>query len=535
MLTDANGEIIPSAELSLKALFNTVLDSIIVINSKGIIVECNKATYDIFGYEPGELYGRNVSLLMPQSHAINHDSYIQRFEQTGEKRIIGIGREVQAVRKNGAVFHARLGINHFMEQGLHFYVGTVQDITEEVKARSLKKNYEDKLKEEVETRTKELQETLRLRQQAEERLLQSQKVYTTIARNYPNGAITILDRDFNYTFVEGKGLSDLGIDSRFLLGTNYLRRLRPELQELAEKNLREVLNGKVVGFELEFSDHFFMVDAVPLHDQGKVEGILMIETNITHLKRAEREMLRALNKEKELGELKSRFVSMASHEFRTPLSTIMSSAGLIEKYNESGNTAKVGDHVVKIRKNISHLNQILDDFLSLGKLEEGLVRYAPKRIDLVGFAREMMEDIEPNLKSSQRMVTDIPEESVWVSGDHELLRNVFVNLLSNAIKYSDEVSGLITLKLENVNGGAILKVSDNGMGIPDDDQKNLFSRFFRARNVTNIQGTGLGLHLVKLYLDIMGGRISFESKHGEGSTFEVFLPLSADEEENPDH
>jgi PAS domain S-box-containing protein len=136
MQTDVNGELIPSAELSLKALFNTVLDSIIVINSRGVIVEFNKATLNIFGYEAGELYGRNVSMLMPEPDRGHHDQYIQNYENTGKKKIIGIGREVTAVKKDGTEFPARLGINHFMEQGLHFYVGTIQDITEEyIKAK----------------------------------------------------------------------------------------------------------------------------------------------------------------------------------------------------------------------------------------------------------------------------------------------------------------------------------------------------------------------------------------------------------------
>lgn len=535
MQTDVNGELIPSAELSLKALFNTVLDSIIVINSRGVIVEFNKATLNIFGYEAGELYGRNVSMLMPQPDRGHHDQYIQNYETTGKKKIIGIGREVTAVKKDGTEFPARLGINHFMEQGLHFYVGTIQDITEEVKSRQLKQNYENKLKEDVQFATRELQETLRLRQKAEEQLLQSQKVYTTIARNYPNGTITILDREFNYTFVEGKGLSDLGIDPRFLLGTNYLTRLRPELQDIAGANLREVLKGEIRSFELEFSDHCFLIDAVPLSDQNRVEGVLMIETNITHLKRAEREMLRALHKEKELGELKSRFVSMASHEFRTPLSTIMSSAGLIGKYNESGNAEKIEDHVSKIRKNISHLNQILNDFLSLGKLEEGLVKNVPQQINLCSFIKEIRDDVEPTLRENQRIELEIPENAVWVTADPELLRNVVLNLVSNGIKYSDPVQGLIRIGITPQPAGATLLVSDNGMGIPEEDHKNLFSRFFRARNVTNIQGTGLGLHLVRQYLDILGGSIAFHSKLGEGTAFEVFLPLKQHEEAGSDY
>jgi signal transduction histidine kinase len=213
----------------------------------------------------------------------------------------------------------------------------------------------------------------------------------------------------------------------------------------------------------------------------------------------------------------------------------MSSAGLIGKYNEAGNAEKIEDHVSKIRKNISHLNQILNDFLSLGKLEEGLVKNIPLKLDLCSFIKEIRDDVEPTLRENQRMELDLPENPVWVSADPELLRNVVLNLLSNGIKYSDPVQGLIRIEITVQPAGATLLVSDNGMGIPEEDQKNLFSRFFRARNVTNIQGTGLGLHLVRQYLDILGGSITFHSKLGEGTAFEVFLPLKQHEEAGSDY
>jgi PAS domain S-box-containing protein len=534
MQTETPHSSVPSAELSLNAIFHTLVDAIIVINSRGMIVECNQATLNMFGYVSGALHGLNVSTLMPEPDHSRHDQYIRNYEETGERKIIGIGREVVGKRKDGSLFPLRLAVSHFMEHGQHFYVGIIHDLTEEIQSRELKENYHIRLHEEVETRTEELKNSLELRRKAEELLLQSQKVYTTIARNYPNGTITILDADFNYVFVEGKGLSDLGIDPRFLIGTNYMKRLRPELRDLTEKHLQEVLRGIARSFEIEFSDHCFLIDAVPIKEKSTVNSILMIETNITHLKQAEQDMLKALHKEKELGELKTRFVSMASHEFRTPLSTINSSADLISRYNDQGNTTKIQDHVHKIRKNIAHLNQILNDFLSLGKLEEGLIRNKPVPSNVSGLLDELVEDAQLNLKTGQQLQRSYPV-NLNALLDPDLFRNVLINLLSNAIKYSDAEKGIIVLEAAIEPKGLRLWVRDNGMGIPQDDQKNLFSRFFRARNVTNIDGTGLGLHIVRQYLELMGGLISYHSMPNEGTTFEVFIPLNTDEEENSSH
>ncbi|MBU6325810.1 MAG: HAMP domain-containing histidine kinase, partial [Bacteroidetes bacterium] len=226
--------------------------------------------------------------------------------------------------------------------------------------------------------------------------------------------------------------------------------------------------------------------------------------------------------------------SMASHEFRTPLSTINSSADLISRYNEHGNILKVQDHVQKIRKNIAHLNQILNDFLSLGKLEEGLIRNKPVQSDVSLLLDELFEDAQLNMKPGQQMQRNYPEGMNMLL-DPDLFRNVMINLLSNAMKYSDAEHGVVKLEAEIGGKGLTVWVRDNGMGIPEEDQKNLFSRFFRARNVTNIDGTGLGLHIVKQYLDLMGGHVVCQSKPEAGTTFEVFIPLSADEEENSGH
>lgn len=243
------------------------------------------------------------------------------------------------------------------------------------------------------------------------------------------------------------------------------------------------------------------------------------------LRKKERALRKAFQKEKELNRLKSRFVSMASHEFRTPLSTILSSADLIEAYTREEQQEKRVKHTTRIKSAVSNLTGILNDFLSLSKLEEGKVQSKPVDFDLVAFCLETIDELQGLLKDGQHIRHESPEEEIWIYLDKKMLKNIFFNLLSNAIKYSDPGKP-IDCQLGLEDGLLRLTIQDYGIGIPEEEQQHLFTRFFRAHNVENIQGTGLGLNIVKRYVDLLGGRISFVSKEGEGSTFTIELPLT---------
>lgn len=248
-----------------------------------------------------------------------------------------------------------------------------------------------------------------------------------------------------------------------------------------------------------------------------------LKNEMEQRKKAEEEARQALQKEQELSELKSRFVSMASHEFRTPLSGILSSASLIEKYQTPADEAKCLKHLQTIKASVRNLTAILNDFLSVDKLDEGKVQCHPASFSLADFTREFAQDMQALAKKEQVILCEHKGEKVLVFMDQQLLRNVLMNLLSNAIKYSPEGENIL-LTSELNDSRIILTVQDKGMGIPKEDQKHLFDRFFRAKNVTATQGTGLGLNIVKKYLDLMGGEISFTSHENEGTVFTVILP-----------
>ena len=252
-------------------------------------------------------------------------------------------------------------------------------------------------------------------------------------------------------------------------------------------------------------------------------SIIRLEQEIIERKRAEEEARRSLEKERELNELKSKFVSIASHEFRTPLSTVMSSVVLIQKYKDKGDLDKVDKHVQRIKTSVSHLTLILNDFLSLGKLEEGKVEIHRESIHPGNFLNDIIEEVGSFLKEGQQIKIQCDSEITQINSDVNILRNILFNLISNASKYS-EANQNILLKCSKNESEFVFSIKDEGIGIPKDDHKHLFDRFFRASNAANIQGTGLGLNIVKRYVNLLNGTISFSSENGNGTTFVVGIP-----------
>jgi PAS domain S-box-containing protein len=246
---------------------------------------------------------------------------------------------------------------------------------------------------------------------------------------------------------------------------------------------------------------------------------------IQRLAESKREVMHALESEKELNELKSRFITTASHEFRTPLGTILSSASLIGRYETSSDTDKRKKHIGRIKSAVHNLTEILNDFLSLEKLEEGIVRCNPEQFDLSKLIRDLVGDMRTLAKKGQTITTEY-SGGAEVLLDRQLMKNALINLVSNAIKYSPEEQPIL-IKVDLQKDILRIDIADRGIGIPDDERPNIFERFFRAKNSVNIQGTGLGLNIVKKYVELMDGKISFVSRINEGTTFTVEIPIPA--------
>ena len=387
----------------LKAIIDNAIDGIITINEKGIVESINPSACRLFLYDPEEVIGKNISLLMPSPDREKHDSYIESYKSSGIPHIIGHDRDVLGRKKDGNIFPFRLGVSEVKFEGERIFAGFIHDMSHQKEAENRLMQYTQHLEELVKDRTHSLNET------------------------------------------------------------------------------------------------------------------------IAALTQTKKKVSSTLEKEKELGKIKSRLLSMASHEFRTPLSTIHLSTSLIQRYSEDLNNPKIETHVRKIKSAVSNLTTILDDFLLLEKAESNKITLQISCFNLQDFIKEIISELKLLTKKKQKIVSIPNTEVALVKLDKNLLKNCIINLVSNAIKYSGEETE-IELSTAMTSSKIMINVKDNGIGIPEGDHEHLFEAFFRAHNTGNIPGTGLGLHIVSRYVSLMNGTISFESAINKGTLFTIELP-----------
>ena len=404
------------SEAKLKNIIRTAIDGIVTIDKNGLVQSFNPAAEKLFGYTASEILGESVNLLMPEPHQSKHDGYIESYLSSGIKKIIGIGREVYGLRKDGTTFPCWLSVSESNLPEKTIFIGLVHDLTKQKEAEKELKKYSEELEQRVQARTEALAHAI-------------------------------------------KGLE------------NEIKERKQAEQALRESGAR---------------------------------------------------IKRALERERELNELKSRFVSVASHEFRTPLATILSSVNLIDKYHDPAFKGKRIKHIERIKSNVKDLTDILNDFLSLSKLEEGKVEARPMELHLAALISEVVEELQYQTKKEQKIIYEHKSDEHKAFLDPKLIKQILVNLVSNAIKYSDESTTIyVSTQIEIPN--IYISVADQGLGISQEDQQQLFERFFRAHNVTHIQGTGLGLSIVKRYVELMEGDIQVSSEIGKGTTFLINL------------
>lgn len=310
-------------------------------------------------------------------------------------------------------------------------------------------------------------------------------------------------------------LNDRTIYTGFIHDLSEIKNAEKRLQMLYEE-----LEKKVIARTYELEN--VVNQLLALNKQLEEEINIKIKIQ-QQLKDREAELEKSLLLERELGEFKSRFVSMASHEFRTPLSTVLSSVSLIGRYTESDQQANREKHINRVKSTVAHLTAILNDFLSMNKLEEGRIQTFFEDFDPIELFQEVVEEMKTILKPNQQLIYKQNTNGILVKSDRKILKNTLINLISNAIKYSKD-DGTIDCTMTVDESIIVFTVTDEGIGIPDEDQKHLFDRFFRASNVTNIEGTGLGLNIVKKYLEMLDGEISFISKLYIGTTFNIKIP-----------
>lgn len=360
------------------------------------------------------------------------------------------------------------------------------------------------------------------RKLAEDALRSSMATNRALLNAIPDLIFRINREGIFVNFKAAKNNSLLMLKSEFL-GKHLDEVLLQEVAQLTMNSVEQALEtGEVQIFECQLMADRLLDYEIRIAVSAENE-VMAIARDITERKQIEADIRIALEKEKELSLLKSRFISMASHEFRTPLTTILSSAELIEHYSHKWNEEKKLNHLQRIQTSVKHMTGLLNDVLLIGKAEEGKLECKPTAIDLLQFSCNLVEDIE--LTTSSHTIAFRPQcQTTTAYLDEKLLRHILSNLLSNAIKYSP-TGGTVNFDLVSEQEEVIFRVQDWGIGIPLADRDQLFDSFHRASNVGTISGTGLGLAIVKKSVDLHGGKIAVQSEVGVGTTFTVTLPL----------
>jgi PAS domain S-box-containing protein len=502
-------------------LFDFAPVGYLVLDKKGVIVNINLTACNLLGMDRAAIKGKPLSAYMSSGQSRTLFLNLQEAFKTGEV----CGFEIEMKHKNQTSFTALLqgaiitGKNH--PNSLCRI--TLQDVT--------------KIKE---------AEVVVLQHEA----LQKEKEKIQQYLDFAPVIFLLLNTNNKVEMINKKGCDLIGSTAHKIIGTYWFNDFICDL----DNNPAEVKNlynenataSMPSNFESKLRSntgetYIMSWTNVPLFDKkGKLLGTLMAGEDITERKKIElrkeqytldlEEMVEqrtiklteALHNEKMVNEMKTAFVSMASHEFRTPLTSIMSSAILLKKYNDLKQYDKQSRHLQRIEISVNQLIAILEDFLSMDKLERGIITTNEQTFNLEIFFKDLIEELEWSLKENQHVHFKHQGTSM-VLLDRKILRNICMNLFTNAIKYSS-TDIFITSNIKD----KILQISfiDHGIGIPEEEQKYLFNKFFRAKNADNIQGTGLGLTIVEHYVNLLRGSVFFESKLGEGSKFEITLPIN---------
>jgi len=379
--------------------------------------------------------------------------------------------------------------------------------------------------------------------QAEQALRESEVKYRSLVETMRGGLATF-DTEFRITYVNDRFCELLGYSREEAIGKQptdfvdaaHMSLVRSQLEgHQSSANISNEIpvrhkNGQLI---------FMLMSGSPLLDkQGKYNGRIVVATDITIQKQAEEALQQALAAEKELGNLKTRFVSMASHEFRTPLATILALVETVSAYRKKLSEEQIDHRLDKIKDQVGHLKDIMEDVLMLARMQARRVEYSPAKVDLDALIRSILDEFQSRSDLKHRLVYTASEASYEAVIDRKLMRQMISNLVSNAIKYSPEDT-VVRINLEYMVSALVLKVSDEGIGIPEADLPHLFEPFHRATNVGTISGTGLGLVITKEAVDLHRGTIFVESQLGIGTSFTILIPISSvgdmHNENNPNH
>ena len=511
----------------LSGVLKAALDCIVTVDAEGRVIEFNPAAEKTFGYTEREVIGRDMAeLVIPPAYRAMHHAGMRRYLASGEARVLGRRIEITAMRADQSEFPCELTITHLQIAGLPVFTAFLRDITERKEAEANVHRLNASLEEQVATRTDELRKSMAALEQTRGRLEEAQAL----------GRIGDIEVDL-------QTLQRVWSDQVFALYSFPKTVEPPPIEEVVARvhpadqpAFREFLEASphseaesTLEYRVIRTDGSIIWVLMTARarqradDQGRVLRITV--QDVTRRKTLERELMATIDKEQELSRLKTGFLQMITHEYRTPLGIITSSAQILERYIERLDEDQRRDHLHGIQSSARRLANLLEDVLFIGKTDSGLVVLQPDAIELEPWLKSLAAGVVFSLGAERVVTLTIAAGLARVTLDERLLRHVMTNLVSNALKYST-LDQPVTVSVRPEGSDVEFSVKDRGIGIPAADLKNLFQMFQRASNVGTISGSGLGLVIVKRCVDLHGGTVTVNSVPKEGTEVIVRLPQS---------
>ncbi|MGB3207366.1 MAG: ATP-binding protein [Crinalium sp.] len=511
----------------LCAILDSTADGILVVDETGKILSFNQRLVDLWSIPESILELRDYKCV------INFIKEKLKFPENFIRRFQAIDSQPNASSydllelQNGRYFTCYTKPQRLGEQIIGRAI-SFRDITEQKIAETALQKSHDLLETRVQERTTELSYT-------NEQLRHSKERFRNLVETSSDW-IWEIDANQIYTYVCPKVYDILGYEPQEVLGKTFCELINWAEASDVHHSLSFLAETQQPFICIEYTathkdGHLVFLESsgVPFFDfdaDGQLLGYRGMNRDITKRRQAELEVRKALEREKQLNELKARFVAIASHEYRTPLSTILLSSDMLKHYNDKLNQNEKFKYLDKIQLAVANMTELLDDILLIQRSSDGRTEFNPVEFNLEKFCRDFLEEFSLSHGAHHTLKISVPEVDTLVVMDQKLLRQILNNLLSNAIKYSSKGS-TVQFELFYDNQQAVFHIKDSGIGIPEADQQHLFDIFHRASNVGNVAGTGLGLAIVKNSVDLHGGKISVQSEVGIGTKFTVWIPLTA--------
>ena len=525
-----------------RKLFEYANDSIFIIDPQTHrILDVNENAAQCLGYTREELLQLNIHQIGPPEAAVRNKSAFEQLLKNGSVVFEQVHRH-----KDGRLIPVEISSRVIESSGRQVFQSFVRDITQRQIFIEVLKNINENLERRVEERTAELSKLVEQmkveisqRQQAEAALRSSEEKFRQLAENI-HQVFWMTSSDRRQMLYVSPAYEKLWGRSRASLyeqPDSWIEFVHPCDRANIEAFIQKQSQGEYISQEFQIvrpdgSNLWIGSSSFPIHNErGEFYRIAGIAEDISERKRAEAEIYKALAKEKELAELRTRFVTMASHEFRTPLSTILSAAELLEHYGHQWTEAEKQAQLQQIQIAVKHMTLLLEDVMLIGRAETGQLPFQPILIDLKQFCQLVVNQMQvgPDV-TFERCSSNLIQfncqflKQTHVYLDEKFLRQILSNLLSNAMKYSPP-RGTVWFELRSTDEWVIFQVEDRGIGIPPEAITHLFEAFYRGSNVKAIAGTGLGLAIVKKCVDLHGGTINVQSQLDVGTTFTVQLPV----------